>query len=234
MLKSNGQYLFIDSGYAYYQAEMLHLLRRLLPDFDSMPKKILVTHADVDHCGLLPLFDTIYVSRKSGLSLRLESQGENGCREQNQLHKPYISICKILTKYLPPDPARLHVICEGAEAQEAPLRPSGSFTFGELTFELYEGSGGHLPGEIILIDRAHKIAFPGDIYVNIKGYTPEQAEYNRYAPILMTSVDTDPALCAAERRSFLELLDEGEWQIFGGHGAAKTYSVPPKAPADFT
>lgn len=34
----------------------------------------------------------------------------------------------------------------------------------------------------------------------------------------MTSVDTDPDLCAVERKAFMELLGEGDWSIFGAHG----------------
>ena len=55
--------------------------------------------------------------------------------------------------------------------------------------------------------------------------TREQAEYNRYAPVLMTSVDTDPALCAGERQSIMQRLGVGEWKIFGSHGAVKEYNL---------
>ena len=80
-------------------------------------------------------------------------------------------------------------------------------------------------GETVLIDREHKIAFTGDIYVNLHGMTPEQTEYNRYAPILMTTVDTDPKLCAAERKALMEILGEGDWQIFVGHGYKKDLTI---------
>ena len=65
----------------------------------------------------------------------------------------------------------------------------------------------------------------GDIYINIHGLTQEQAEYNQYAPILMTSVDTDPKLCSEERNAILQRLGVGKWQIFGAHGFKKDYSV---------
>ena len=77
----------------------------------------------------------------------------------------------------------------------------------------------------MLIDYDHNIAFTGDIYINIHGLTPQQAAYNRFAPILMTSVDTDPALCARERTAVLRRLGVGEWKIFGSHGARKDYHV---------
>ena len=59
----------------------------------------------------------------------------------------------------------------------------------------------------------------------MRGMTAEQAEYNQYAPILMTSVDTDPRVCTAERQAILQRLGAGKWQIFGGHGYKKDYVV---------
>lgn len=77
----------------------------------------------------------------------------------------------------------------------------------------------------MLIDYENRVVFSGDVYVNMKDMTEKQAQYNRYAPILMTSVDTDPGLCALERRAIFARLGAGTWQIFGGHGGKKTYSV---------
>ena len=75
----------------------------------------------------------------------------------------------------------------------------------------------------VLIDYEHHLAFTGDIYVNIHGMTREQAEYNKYAPVLMTSVDTDPKLCAEERSAILQRLGVGTWMLFGAHGMLKEY-----------
>ena len=65
-----------------------------------------------------------------------------------------------------------------------------SFQIGELHFELYQGGGGHLTGESVLIDYENHVVFSGDVFVNMKDMTAMQAQYNHYAPILMTSVTT--------------------------------------------
>ena len=225
IVRSNGALLFIDSGYACYREEMLAIFRRLIPDFDSVRKTVLVTHADVDHCGLLPMFDEIIASHRTALCLKKEYLGNDGYREENPLHKPYINICKILTAYSTTDPQKITTPWNEIAELKEPLTQIGFFDFGELHFEVYEGKGGHLPGEIVLIDYRNHIAITGDVYVNLHGLTAEQAEYNQYAPILMTSVDTDPALCAEERKAVLQRLGVGEWQIFGAHGFKKDYSV---------
>ena len=225
ILQSGGETLFIDCGYALYRREMEAIFRRLLPDWDGMKKRVLITHADVDHCGLLPLFDEVLASAKSKECLALEYAGEYGFREQNPVHRPYVNICKTLTGYAPPEPERVFGLWDAPGEQTAPLVQAGFFSFGELSFEVYQGQGGHLPGEIVLIDYAHHVAFTGDIYVNIRGMTREQAAYNRYAPVLMTSVDTDPGLCARERGAIMQRLGVGRWQVFGAHGMKKDYQV---------
>lgn len=224
---SGDDFLFVDSGYAYCKDEMHRIFHDIIPDFDKKEKRILVTHADVDHCGLLGDFDTIYASEGTAECLRLESENGNGYREQNPLHKPYIQICKILTSYKPADPHKIKIIDKNPSGTGA-LERTGSFDFADMHFEVYRGKGGHLPGETVLIDYENHVVFSGDVFVNLKDMTSRQALYNRYAPILMTSVDTDPKLCGDERRSLFARLGTGAWQIFGGHGGKKLYTIGEK------
>ena len=49
----------------------------------------------------------------------------------------------------------------------------------------------------------------------------EQEEYNKYAPILMTSVDSNPVLAKMERNFLIKLLDNEEYLVFSGHGEVK-------------
>lgn len=225
VIRSGGELLLVDSGYACYRQETRKLLCSLIPDYEQMPKRLLLTHADVDHCGMMNDFDEVIVSCNSARSLQREYFREDGFREQNPLHKPYVNICKILTSYEEVDPGKLVTPWQDLQNLREPLTQIGFFDFGDLHFEVYEGKGGHLPGEIVLIDYDHNIAFTGDVYINVHGLTAQQAEYNQYAPILMTSVDTDPKLCADERTAILRRLGVGNWRIFGAHGAPKTYCV---------
>lgn len=228
IIKSGEKVLFIDTGYALYREEMEKIFRELLPEYETMKKTVFVTHADVDHCGLLPIFDEVIGSEETKVCLQLEYDGKNGFREQNLLHRPYVNICKALTLYQPPKPEKVFSLWRSPEKMEEPLEQIGFFDFGEMHFEVYLGKGGHLKGETVLIDYDHHVVFSGDIYINVHGLTKEQAEYNRHAPVLMTSVDTDPALCAQERNAVLQRLGEGDWQIFGAHGMKKEYCLSEK------
>ena len=226
VIRSGSDYLFVDSGYACYRSEMLPILQEIIPDFDHIRKTAFLTHADVDHVGLLPLFDEIYMSTRSAECLRAGFEGKNDFREENRLHRPYIRICKVLTSFASVSPEKIRPVGETAEIRD-PLVQTGFFDFGDLHFELYEGKGGHLKGESVLIDFKNHLVFSGDIFINMKDMTAQQAQYNRYAPILMTSVDTDPKLCAEERKALFERLGVGTWQIFGGHGGRRLYQVKP-------
>ena len=225
ILRWEDRYLFIDTGYACYREEMLDYLQALIPDFNTCEKEALITHADVDHCGLLDLFPATWLTQKSLDSLLAERTVQGGFRERNPLHAPYARICKLLTHYHSPDPTRLKVLGGSSEPLTELLARIGDFSFGPMAFEVWEGAGGHLPGELILVDRAHRVAFTGDVYVNLKELTREQAAYNRYAPYLMTSVDTDPRLAAREREALMDLLGSGTWTVFGGHGPAKVFQL---------
>ena len=222
IIESDGKRIFVDSGYACYKKEMLDLIKTIFPDFRKKKETLLITHADVDHCGLLSEFDEIIVSQRSAESLQAEAHNTAGFREQNHLHLPYVNICKILTEYEVVNISKLSPMWNKSSLV-APMEQIGFYNVGELNFEVYEGKGGHLSGEILLIDFEHRVAFTGDIFVNLKDLTKKQAEYNQYAPILMTSVDTDSELCAKERSAFLQRLGVGKWSIFGGHGQMKEY-----------
>ncbi len=223
IIESAGERIFVDSGYACYKKEMLEIIKGIVPDFKKQKERLLITHADVDHCGLINEFDEVIVSQRSAKSLTAEANQTVGHREQNHLHLPYVKICKILTEYEPIKKEKISPLWNKSSLT-APIEQIGFFSVGELNFEIYEGKGGHLPGEIILIDYENKVAFTGDVFINLSDLTARQAEYNQYAPILMTSVDTDSALSKKERFAFLQRLGAGEWSIFGGHGQKKTYA----------
>ena len=92
-----------------------------------------------------------------------------------------------------------------------------------FAFEVWEGAGGHVVGETVLVDRAHRVCVSGDVFVNVHGETKAQKAFNDLAPFLMTSVDSVPALARAEREELFRMLGAGHWQVLGGHGALLEY-----------
>ncbi|MEA4965331.1 MAG: Zn-dependent hydrolase [Oscillospiraceae bacterium] len=220
LMETGGELLCVDSGFPCFQAETLACLRGLYPNFDTRRKTLLLTHADVDHCGLVDYFDRVLVSRESLQNFVRENAGQDNFREQNPLHAPYVRISKLLSGYRPFSTARMEEIGGRSDDDDSLLTRIGCVDIGGLRFEVYEAAGGHVRGETVYVERRLRIVFTGDIFVNPKGFLPAQAAFNRLAPYLMTSVDTDPELAAQERTAVFALLKEGHWLLFGGHGAA--------------
>lgn len=217
--------LFVDTGFACYRAEALRVWSELFPAFRPGACDAVITHADVDHCGLLNEFSRVYLSAACLENFAREQRGEDNFREENPLHAPYVRISKILSGYAPPEGSRLRTIDARGARPEGLLFPIGRLETHALAFDVYEGAGGHVRGEIVLVERRLRILFTGDIYVNVHGFTPEQAQFNQLAPYLMTGVDSDAALAAQERQALFGLLEPGRWLLFGGHGEAKAVDV---------
>ena len=57
---------------------MVNIFNQIIPEFSTIKKKILITHADVDHCGLLPIFDEIITNEKTAKCLEKEYNGLDG------------------------------------------------------------------------------------------------------------------------------------------------------------
>ncbi len=210
--------LFVDCGFACYRKEMLNMLRSMFEDFDSMHKRCVITHADTDHCGLLNLFDVVYVTQTSYKNFLCEIEGIPSIREENPAHAPYCRISRIITAYEPPEPTRLHTF-ECSKESDTPLSMLGNISFGDIKLEVLAGAGGHLDGEVLLISKEHKLIFTGDVIVNLNGFTDDQKSFNELAPYLMTSVDMYPEKASAFRKKVFEYIEGTGYLICPGHGA---------------
>ena len=217
--------LLVDGGFPCFQRETLECLRDAVPGFDGLRRDCVLTHADVDHCGMIGACETVFLNRDCLDNFERERAGRDNFREQIAQHAPYVRISKILSGYEPPETGRMRVIGAPGRAGSAPIEPIGTFHYADLAFDLYEGAGGHIRGEMILVERRIKVAFTGDVYVNVREFTPEQAAFNRLAPYLMTSVDSDPEQAARERAELFGILGSGEWLLFGGHGSFKKITI---------
>lgn len=212
IVKKGNDIMFIDSGFRTYILEMKNLLELLIPNFNECHKELIITHPDIDHCGMVEMFDKIYVSKKSYTNFELETKGEPNYREQHLAHEPYVKISKILSNYITPKLENLVVVDNGSSELFSKI---GEIKFSDLTFELFNGNGGHSTGEVLI--KLDDIYFTGDILVNPLGYTKEQKEFNELAPYLMTSVNLDSNLAKDERIKLESMLKPTDIICYG-HG----------------
>ncbi|MGI6755955.1 MAG: hypothetical protein ACOX4F_08105 [Atopobiaceae bacterium] len=221
----------IDSGYRAFRDEYQKLYQKLYPDWDERTKELFLTHADIDHAGCTDLFDNVIAVNDVLSNFAMERHGEPNWRAHNELHGAYEEICKILTSYEVPAYETFENLGQGAFAGDETISRCYSAD-GEpvylrrapLNFEVWQGRGGHVMGETILIERTYHLCISGDIFVNVHGETKQQARFDTLSPYLMISVDMQPDLCRKERKDLFALLDPGEWIILGGHGAPYHYT----------
>ena len=216
ILEYEGRLLFVDCGFACYRQEMLSIFRGLYPDFDTRSKEIVITHADIDHSGLLDLFDKAYMSQSCYDNFVDEQNHVPNYREQNVLHQPYCIISKIITGYQPPSLDNAVIL--GHRTNRKLLCRIGEFAFGKWTWQVSEGMGGHVRGETVIFCPETGIVFAGDIFVNIKQFSEDQRDFNLLAPYLMTSVEEDSALAKQTRNLLVETFPG--YLLCPGHGPA--------------
>ena len=225
LMEAGDAVVMVDSGFQCYREELLSLIRAAIPGFDERHKLMLLTHGDVDHSGLAGLADEVWMSRKCAEAFASEAAGGLNLRERDVIQGAYERMIKRLSGYRTPPLDRLRVIGGTLERYEPPLTRIGDVAVNGLRFEAWEGRGGHVAGECVFIERTQKIAFTGDVFCNLKAYTPAQAAFNALSTRLLGSVDDDKITAAEERRAIFELLGAGAWQVFGGHGGVKLWEA---------
>ncbi len=217
VIEKDGNLIFIDSGFACYRGEMKAVFHSLFTDFESRRKYGIVTHPDIDHCGLLDMFDRIFMSDEAYRNFELEAAGKPNFREEKAEHAPYCRISKVLSGYTTPPLEKLERVPCGAEDGSF-VQPVG-MEAGGLKFDFYAGNGGHARGEAVIVSEELRLVFTGDIAVNIAGFTEEQAKFNVLAPYLMTSVNMNSRLATAEREVLADRFPPEKYLYCCGHGA---------------
>jgi glyoxylase-like metal-dependent hydrolase (beta-lactamase superfamily II) len=226
ILENGNELMFIDTGFAIYADEMMKIFRSLFKDFDSKKKTILITHADVDHCGLLSVISDaeIIMNGKSAESLSKQYNRAIDNREENGFHLGYSRLSMISSDYVPPDSSRFRIIGKNVPKDHEDMVKIDAVKFGDISLDVYEGSGGHLHGEMAFMSEDPKILFTGDIYINVNGLSKGRAEFHSLAPYLMTSVNVNSERAKKMRAAVSELIgkNEKECLVCSGHGAVET------------
>ena len=210
--------LVIDSGFRCCARYTLRQLRTIFPDFDERKREMLLTHSDSDHTGLAESMPVIWCSQRTADCFANESLGLPSPREASATGLPYYRLNKLITEYAVPPLNRLRILNTSHGDDEQPISPIGAFLFGDMRFNVLQGNGGHVPGETMLIDPVHRVAFTGDDYINPHNMTPPQKEFDRLAPYLARSVNVDSPRYHAILRAVLAMLDGKGYLIFPGHG----------------
>lgn len=214
VLESKDSLLFVDGGFPCYSAVTFDFISARIHNFHSKDRSLFLTHPDLDHIGLVPYFNRVLLSGTSYDDLLAESEGKERFRESNPNHAPYFRISAIITQYTPVGVGAMEII--GRRTSDDVYEEIGRLPFGGYEFVAFEGNGGHVNGETILVCDDLGLVFTGDTFVNVQESTRAQREFNTLAPYLMQSVNMDSE--GAKRcRHHIESKYKG-YTICPGHG----------------
>lgn len=214
--------VMVDAGYPCFRDELLKVIHSIIPAFDSRKKDLILTHMDMDHCGLLSVFDNIFMSESTYRNFVLKFEGKDDFREGNPFRAPFYKISSVLSDDYPPSLSNMRAVSTIKPDLTKPLSYIGNIDSGGFSFEIYETSGGHVDGSIVILEKAHKIIFTGDTLINPFDVTDGQKEFNTLAPYILRSVNQDSEKARLERKAVTEMISGENWTICGGHGAIFT------------
>ena len=215
----------VDSGFPCYAEDLLRTLRSLFPDYDERKKALILTHMDMDHAGLLSGFENIWMSKTSYDDFLGRAAGRPNLRERDPVRTPVYRISSLLCRDISADTTNMRAINTFEPETDKPLSYIGTLNLGTLSFEVYETSGGHVEGSVILYERENRLVFTGDTLVNPADMAESQKQFIEMGTKMLGTMNADSAKAKAERAALYEQLDVGGWILCPGHGFPLRYQV---------
>ena len=219
--------VMIDTGYGIYHHDIMSMLSRYGLGDGQQISRIVVTHADADHCGAAGYFTTPVLMHKETLAIIKKNNRAYGSRsEHSVLEEFYTRMINLFSKFN--SPAGVQCFPESTGSMRGIFPVMGTVRIGDLELEVLEGLGGHTCGQIYLYSQKAGLLFAADSVINFSSLTRERADYSSLAAFLVTSVNVDSDLAKKERKALLELASGTDTALLptgrrclicGGHGA---------------
>jgi glyoxylase-like metal-dependent hydrolase (beta-lactamase superfamily II) len=101
------------------------------------------------------------------------------------------------------------------------------FTIGNLTFEVLESHGGHIPGHVFFLNKDSGLVFTSDFLINIRSLSAEEKDILSVYRYLLTNPNSDNQLFKSESDALRDVIMNVENDlkslgsyatIFPGHG----------------
>jgi len=227
ILDSADDRVMIDTCYGIYHNDIMAMLPRYGLGDVSRISRIIVTHADADHCGGSGFFSSPVFMHATTLEIIRTNNRAYGSRsEASVLEEFYTRMVNLFSKFAVPQNVRCFLGPCGTTRGIFPV--IGSFGIGDLQLEVLDGLGGHTCGQVFLYSKEHGLIFAADSVINFGSLTKERADYSSLAAFLVTSVNVDSDRAKQERLALMALADETDKAlapsgkrclVCGGHGA---------------
>ncbi|HZK30176.1 MAG TPA: MBL fold metallo-hydrolase, partial [Methanoregula sp.] len=214
-------------GYGIYHDDVIKMLSGCCLVDKHEISRIIVTHADADHCGAAGYFTAPVLLHEGTLAIIQKNNRAYGSRRENSvLEEFYTKMINLFSKFN--SQSRIECLSKKEDRMRGIFPVMGTVRVGDLDLEILEGLGGHTWGQIYLYSEKHGLLFAADSVINFSSLTKERADYSSLAAFLVTSVNVDSDLAKKERRALLEIAYQTDNElaakgkrclICGGHGA---------------
>ena len=227
LLSTPDDVLMIDTGYGIYHDSVMAMFAQYgLGDVKKL-SRIIVTHADADHCGAAGFFTAPVFMHEGTLDIIRTNNRSYGSRSDHaSLDEFYTKMINLFSRFNTPENIQCFSPPDGTTRGIFPV--IGRFTIGDVELEVLDGLGGHTQGQIFLYAKSHGLLFTADGLINFASLTRERADYNSLAAFLVTSVNVDSERALQERKALIALAQETDAAlagtgrrclVCGGHGA---------------
>jgi glyoxylase-like metal-dependent hydrolase (beta-lactamase superfamily II)/ACT domain-containing protein len=227
LIRTPDEVVMIDTGYGiYHDAVMAMFAHYGLGNLRNL-SRIIVTHADADHCGAAGFFSVpVYLHKDTLEIIRTNNRAYGSRNQESVLEEFYTKMINLFSEFNVPRDIRCFP--DHPAMTRGTLPVISTFPIGEVTIEVLEGLGGHTCGQVFLYSPTHGLLFAADSLINFASLTKERADYSSLAAFLVTSVNVNSELAKQERTALLALTEETDTMlagtgrrclICGGHGA---------------
>ena len=227
LISTAGKNVLIDTGYGIYYPDVMTMLSKYGVGDDHPVSRIIVTHADADHCGAAGYFTVPVFMHEGTLEIIKKNNRAYGSRsEHSVLEEFYTKMINLFSRFN--SPKKVQCFGKHALGMRGIFPVKGSVIIGDLELEVLDGLGGHTCGQIYLYSKKRGLLFTADSAINFSSLTRERADYSSLAAFLVTSVNVDSDLAKKERKALFGLAAETDAAlastgkrclICGGHGA---------------
>jgi glyoxylase-like metal-dependent hydrolase (beta-lactamase superfamily II) len=227
LIRAGDDLLMIDTGYGIYHPDIMTMFSRYGLADVSRISRIIVTHADADHCGAAGFFAVpAFMHAGTREIIRTSNRAYGSRNEDSVLEAFYTKMINLFSKFATPTDIRCFP--KPAETKQGIFPVLGTVEIGDITLEVLESLGGHTFGQVFLYSPEQGLLFAADSVINFASLSKERADYSSLAAFLVTSVNVDSERATQERKALLELARKTDDDlknagkrclVCGGHGA---------------
>ena len=219
----------IDAGYGVYYEDIKALLKRKSLD-PSKVRRIFLTHPDADHAGTAGYFAEEFGTQvfmhpacKEVIEHNNRAHGLSG--RLSNLNKYYTRLINKFTECRFPEKTDYFQIAD--IGYEGTFKITDTVTIGNLTFEVLESLGGHIPGHVFFLNKDYGLVFTSDFLINVQSLSSDDRDILSVYRYLLTNPNSDSQVYKRESDSLRDIIigidavlkKSGKHAIiFPGHG----------------